>query len=108
MYGAGFVQVLWSPLSPWLKPICQFDPPVETVVYENSIYFLKNKARLNYVATMWPNHAEQMRHKNQKDDMITDILVEKMTNSQFSLFFEFLLEPFWQGELVDSVQFCGG
>jgi hypothetical protein len=54
----------------------------------------------------------QMRHKNQKDDMITEyyryILVEKMTNSQFSLFLEFLLEPFWQGELVDSVQFCGG
>ena len=39
MYGAGFVQVLWSPLSPWLKPICQFDPPVETMVYEDLIYF---------------------------------------------------------------------
>ena len=40
----------------------------------------------------------QMRHTNQKDDMITEyyryILVEKMTNSQFSLFLEFLLEPF--------------
>ena len=40
---------LWSLASRWLKAICQFDPPVETRVLV--IY----KARLHYVATIWPN-----------------------------------------------------
>ena len=33
---------------------------------------------------------------------------KNMSNSQFSLFLELLLEHFWLGELVDSSQFCGG
>ena len=40
---------LWSLVSRWLKAICQFDPPVETMVLV--IY----KARLHYVATILPN-----------------------------------------------------
>jgi hypothetical protein len=37
-----------------------------------------------------------------------DSRMENMSNSQFSLFLELLLEHFWLGELVDSAQFCGG
>ena len=40
---------LWSLVSRWLKAICQFDPPVETMAM---VIF---KARLDYVATIWPN-----------------------------------------------------
>ena len=40
---------LWSLVSRWLKAICQFDPPVETMAM---VIF---KARLHYVATIWPN-----------------------------------------------------
>ena len=44
-----FCRYLWSLVNRWLKAICQFDPPVETMV--RVIY----KARLHYVATIWPN-----------------------------------------------------
>ena len=54
IYGAGFVQVfMWSLVSRWLKAICQFDPPVETMVLV--IY----KARLHYVATILPNQCQK-------------------------------------------------
>ena len=43
---------LWSLVSRWLKAICQFDPPFETMVMV--IY----KARLDYVATIWPNQCK--------------------------------------------------
>ena len=35
MYGAGFVQVLWSLVSRWSKEIRQFDSPVETMAYDD-------------------------------------------------------------------------
>ena len=79
MYGAGFVQVFVIPSAPVAES--QFDPPVETMVYDHV---------QGSIALCRGNMAEQWHLTQKPERIIYRYTVEKLTNSQFSLFLDLL------------------
>jgi hypothetical protein len=67
-------------VSRWLKAICKFDPPVETMVYDDV---------QGSIALCRDNMAEPMPFEQKPKRIIYRYTVEKLTNSQFSLLLDF-------------------